>query len=169
MIELYFRNPWEVVYALHRTARKPCPHFTPWPGPENFGITIACTTKLALIISWGLTTPADFLKVLALGADAVYIGTIALYALSHTQVLKVLPWNPPVNLVFQESSGHKRLQVNQAATSLANFLTSCTLEIAEAIKGLGKNSVVEVTRHDLVALDPDTAAAAGVPLAYRTP
>lgn len=125
--------------------------------------------KVSLIVGGGLTTPGDFLKVLALGADAVYIGSIALYALAHTQVLKVLPWNPPVNIVFQGSPEHKRLNVNQAAASLANFLTSCALEMAEAIKALGKNSVAEVTRHDLVALDPNTAAAAGVPLAYRAP
>ncbi|TDA69382.1 MAG: FMN-binding glutamate synthase family protein [Clostridia bacterium] len=125
--------------------------------------------QVSLIVGGGLTTPGDFLKVLALGADTVYIGSIALFALAHTQVLKVLPWKPPVSIVFQDSPEHKRLRVNQAATSLANFLNSCALEMAEGIKALGKSSVTEVTRHDLVALDPTTAAAAGVPLAYRTP
>ncbi|WP_258871648.1 glutamate synthase-related protein, partial [Halobacillus trueperi] len=37
--------------------------------------------KYQLIVSGGLTTPGHFLKALAIGADAVYIGSIALMAI----------------------------------------------------------------------------------------
>jgi len=56
--------------------------------------------KVSLLITGGLATPGDFLKAVALGADAVYIGSIALFAMAHTQVLKAFPWEPPPDVVF---------------------------------------------------------------------
>jgi len=55
---------------------------------------------VSLLITGGLATPGDFLKAVALGADAVYIGSIALFAMAHTQVLKAFPWEPPPDVVF---------------------------------------------------------------------
>jgi glutamate synthase domain-containing protein 2 len=47
--------------------------------------------KVTLIAGGGLYTPGSFLKTIALGADIVYIGSIALFAMAHTQVLKPCP------------------------------------------------------------------------------
>ena len=47
--------------------------------------------QISLIVSGGLLVPGHFLKVLALGADAVYVGSAMLFAVSHTQVLKCPP------------------------------------------------------------------------------
>src|SRR5699024_8854790 len=41
---------------------------------------------ISLIVSGGLNTPGDFLKAIALGADAIYIGSAMLYAINHTQI-----------------------------------------------------------------------------------
>jgi glutamate synthase domain-containing protein 2 len=49
----------------------------------------------SVIASGGLTTPGHFLKAMALGADADYIGSIALMALLQTQMTKALPTEPP--------------------------------------------------------------------------
>ena len=40
--------------------------------------------QISLIVSGGLLVPGHFLKVLALGADAVYLGSAILFAVSHT-------------------------------------------------------------------------------------
>lgn len=44
--------------------------------------------KVSLLIGGGLSTPGEFLKALALGADAVYLGTAPLVAVTHTQLLR---------------------------------------------------------------------------------
>ena len=44
--------------------------------------------RFSVIAAGGLKTPGDFLKAMALGADAVYIGSIAVFAAIHTQVAK---------------------------------------------------------------------------------
>lgn len=125
--------------------------------------------RISLIVGGGLFTPGDYLKVLALGADAVYIGTIALFALAHTQTLRSLPWEPPTQLVFFEGKQAHRLDPHEAAHHLANYLRSCTREMAVAVRALGKRSVRDVGRDDLTALDPQTAEVAELPLAYREP
>lgn len=123
--------------------------------------------RVTLIASGGLTTPEHFLKALALGADAVYIATVCLFAIAHKQVFTPLPWEPPVELVFETGKYKDRLDVEVAARSLANFLDSCTQEMITATRALGKTALAQVTRADLVALDRRTAEITGVKLAYR--
>lgn len=119
--------------------------------------------KVDLIISGGLYTPGDFLKALALGADAVGIGTIALFAMAHTQVLEALPFEPPIQVVYQKGIYQKKFDIDKGARHLANYLTSCTEEMREAVRALGKTSISQVSRDDLLALDRNTAEIAGVP------
>ena len=47
--------------------------------------------KVSLVVGGGLIKPGDFAKCLALGADAVIIGTITAIVQSHTQVTKAFP------------------------------------------------------------------------------
>lgn len=124
--------------------------------------------KITLIASGGLYTPGSFLKALALGANAVYIGSIALFAMSHTQVLKALPWEPPTQVVFAQSKYGNKLNIKEAAKSLTNFLLSCNEEIKEGIRALGKTSLQDVNKSDLVSLDPVIAEAIGVPFAAKS-
>ncbi len=57
--------------------------------------------RVSLIVSGGIHTPGECLKALALGADAVALGSPLLFASSHTQgSQKVLPWEPPTELAF---------------------------------------------------------------------
>lgn len=124
--------------------------------------------KVSLIAGGGLFTPGAFLKALALGADAVYIGSIALFAMSHTQVLKAMPWEPPTQVVFAQSKYGKGFKINEAAKSLSNFLISCNEELKEGIRALGKTSLREINKDDLVSLDPIIAQLVGVPLASES-
>ena len=58
--------------------------------------------QISLIVSGGLLVPGHFLKVLALGADAVYLGTAILFAVTHTQSLNALPFEPPTQVVWYQ-------------------------------------------------------------------
>lgn len=119
-------------------------------------------SDVSLVVGAGYFTPGACLKALALGADAIYLGTVPLFALVHRQIGKVMPWEPLTQLVDYNSRYNKRLDVNLAAQSVANVLKSMTLEMEEGIRGLGKTSLAEIGPNDLVALDGWTAEVTGV-------
>jgi len=118
------------------------------------------------LIGGGINTPGDALKALALGADAVYIGTAALWAMTHTQVVKTIPFEPPTVLAFYSGRMADQFNKEEAAYYLSNFLTSFSEEIQVAVKGLGKTNVHDVNKSDLVALDETTSKITKVPLAF---
>lgn len=124
------------------------------------------TDRISLIASGIMRTPGDILKVLALGADAAYIGSAALFAVSHTQVLKAMPFEPPTQVVWNDGKYAADFNVAEGAKSLAKYLNSCREELMEGIRALGKTSVSQVNREDLFALDELTAKGIGVPMAY---
>lgn len=119
--------------------------------------------KISLIISGGLYVPGDFLKAIALGADAVALGSAILYAMTHTQVLKALPWIPPTELVFYTGKKAKHFDVEAGAKNAANFLKSCVKEMEIGIRALGKKSIHEVDHKDLAFNDKQMADLWGIP------
>ncbi len=122
--------------------------------------------RVSVIASGGLFTPGDYLKALALGADAVALGTVALLAAIHTQLTKVLPWEPPTQLLWTGGSAVEAFDAEKASVYVANLLNASVEEMKLAVLCLGKKAIAEVNREDLVALDPETARLTGIPLAY---
>ncbi|MGI6226076.1 MAG: FMN-binding glutamate synthase family protein [Peptococcales bacterium] len=123
--------------------------------------------KVSLIMAGGFYNPGQMLKALALGADAVYIGAIALFGMAHTETLKAVPFEPPPSVVFYQGYFKNKLNAKKGAQHLAKFLTACNEEIIEGVRALGKNSIKEVTKEDLFALDAYTAEIVGIPVGYR--
>jgi len=101
-----------------------------------------------------------------LGADAAYIGGAALFAVSHTQVLKAIPFEPPTQLVWYDGKNASQFNAAEGAKSLGKFLNSCREELIVGIRALGKTSVAQVNKEDLFALDEFVAKGVGVPTAY---
>ncbi|EIW17969.1 MULTISPECIES: FMN-binding glutamate synthase family protein [Pelosinus] len=118
--------------------------------------------RFSVIIAGGLTTPGHFLKALALGADAVYIGTIALLAALHTQMTKALPQAPPSQMLLYTGKLTDKLHIDAAANHLANFLSSCKSEMQLAVQAVGKKSIKELNRSDLVTVEKDLAEFAAI-------
>lgn len=123
--------------------------------------------KVSLIVCGLIRTPEEVLKVLALGADAVYMGTSSLFALSHTQSLKAAPFEPPTEVVWHDSSLTDDLDVDKAAKTLGNFLKACADEMSEGVRALGKTDIKDVCREDLVALNQPYGEIFGIPLAWE--
>ena len=119
-------------------------------------------SQISLVMSGGYFTPGQCLKALALGADAIYLGTVPLFALGHGQTSKVLPWEPPTTLIYYDSPTKTQLNIDQAATSVTNTLQSMVVEMQDAMRALGKSSLKELSPDDLVALDSFTAQVTGV-------
>lgn len=119
--------------------------------------------KVSLIIGGGLFTPGDFLKCLALGADAVIIGTIAAsLTMSNVQVLKSSSWEPPTGILYRDGKEADQYHPDQGGTTLNNYFQSCRAEMEAIARSLGKSSFNDIGRDDLVALDPLYAEAARI-------
>ncbi|HZK23912.1 MAG TPA: FMN-binding glutamate synthase family protein, partial [Oscillospiraceae bacterium] len=74
--------------------------------------------KVTLIASGKMRTPGDVLKACALGADAVYMGATALFAVAHTQVLKPLPFEPPTQIVWHNGKYAKQFSIKKGTKYL---------------------------------------------------
>ncbi len=117
---------------------------------------------ISVLAAGGLKTPGEFLKALALGADAVYVGFAALMALAAAQMTRVLPWAPPEALFYESGPSKQRLETVPAAAALTRFLASSADEMRYGVQALGHTRLAELGRDDMVALDPWVAAITGV-------
>jgi glutamate synthase domain-containing protein 2 len=140
------------VFAIHRAVK--------WMQKHGF------KDRISLVASGGIRTPGDALKVKALGADACQIGAIALVALSHNQVHKPLPFEPPTSLTWFGEKYSDQFDIETGARALQNFFESCKLEMAEGIRALGKTSLSQVNREDLVTTNEMFAKGLGIPMVY---
>ncbi|HHY83598.1 MAG TPA: FMN-binding glutamate synthase family protein [Clostridiales bacterium] len=122
--------------------------------------------RVSLIACGRIRTPGDALKVKALGADACQVGSIALVALSHNQVHKPLPFEPPTSLAWYGEAYADQFDIETGARSLQNFFESCKLEMAEGIRALGKTSLSQVCRDDLMTTNEMYARALNIPMVY---
>lgn len=137
--------------------------------------------QVQLIVSGGIRNGADVAKAMALGADAVAIGTAALVALgdNHPRLddeLKKIgsaagyydDWQngrDPAGITTQDPELSKRLDPVEAGRRLANYLRVLVLEAQTMARACGKSHLHNLDPEDLVALTVEAAAMARVPLA----
>lgn len=127
------------------------------------------TSDVSLIATGGLVTPGDYLKALALGANAVYIGTTAVMAVVGDQMTKVLPFEAPTGLAVYNAKATEELDVERGAMNLFNYLNAATQEMGLVCYSLGKTSLSDVNKSDLCTLDPFLARATGIDLGFVAP
>ena len=137
--------------------------------------------KVQLIVSGGIRNGADVAKCMALGADAVAIGTAALVALGcndpkwesdYQRIGSAAGFyddyqdgKDPAGISTQDPDLMARLDPVAGGQRLANYLRVLTLEAQTLARACGKNDLRNLEPEDLVALTVESAAMARVPLA----
>lgn len=97
--------------------------------------------KASLVAAGGFRSSADVLKAIALGADAVYIGTAALIALGCHMCQKCYTGKCTWGIATQDPYLKKRLNPEIGARRLTNLLRAWALEMKEMLGGMGMNSI----------------------------
>ncbi len=97
--------------------------------------------QVSLIAAGSIRSSADVVKAIALGADAVYIGTAALVAMGCHLCQKCYTGKCNWGIATQDPYLTKRLNPNIGSRRLANLIRAWSLEIKEMLGGMGINAI----------------------------
>ncbi|KUK01591.1 MAG: glutamate synthase-related protein [Methanobacteriales archaeon] len=120
--------------------------------------------EIDLIITGGIRSGADVAKAMAMGADAVYIGTGAMIAMGCRACRMCYTGKCPVGVATQDPELRKRLDVDTAARRVANYIKAMTEETKMLAQLAGHDDIRQFNPDDLRALDTNTAAITGLKL-----
>ncbi|MEM7643861.1 MAG: glutamate synthase-related protein [Pseudomonadota bacterium] len=117
---------------------------------------------VTLVITGGLRKPADFIKALALGADAVAVSNAAMQAIGCIAMRACHTNNCPVGIASQKPHLVSRLVVETSARQLANFFAASVELMQVMARACGHDHVSGFNADDLTTWDRNMADLSGV-------
>lgn len=120
-------------------------------------------STVSLVASGHVHSAADIAKLMALGADAVALGSVALLALTHGQVSGVLPGRGPTSLIFSGPGDRTRIfDRDLAAERLISWVEATEQELKTICASVGVTDIRDLGRHHLVTDTREAAIALGL-------
>ncbi|WP_298966305.1 glutamate synthase-related protein [uncultured Roseibium sp.] len=117
---------------------------------------------VTLVITGGLRKPADFLKALALGADAVAISNSAMQAIGCIAMRACHTNNCPVGIATQKPHLVNRLQIEKSARQLTNFFDASVELMQVMARACGYSHLNQFCEEDLTTWKREIADLSGV-------
>ncbi len=147
---------------------------------------VGLVDEVDLVVAGGIRNGGDVAKCLALGATACALGTAALMALNCNKHIEGVTdyegtigvpagecyhchtGRCPVGVATQDIELRARLDIEEAALRVYNFLHTLTMEVQLLARACGKTNIHNLEPEDLAALTHEASAMAKVPLAGTT-
>lgn len=117
---------------------------------------------VTLVITGGLRKPADFIKALALGADAIAVSNSAIQAIGCLGMRACHTDNCPVGIATQKEHLVARLIVDKSAERLKNFFEASTDLIRVMARACGHSHINQFNKQDLTTWKKDMADLSGI-------
>jgi glutamate synthase domain-containing protein 2 len=112
---------------------------------------------VSLVITGGLRMPEDFVKALALGADAIALGNTAIQAVGCVAARMCHTNNCPSGVATQKEHLRKRLDVEVGATRLATFFGASTQLMQALARACGHDALSKFSQRDITTWKRDMA------------
>lgn len=119
---------------------------------------------ITLMLMGGIKDGVDAAKAIALGADAVAIGTAAILAGSCIACVQCHSNKCPTGITTHKEDLEARYEIERNAQWIADFLRNMSLELAAITLACGKTNCHDLNRDDLRALTPEASGITGVPM-----
>jgi glutamate synthase domain-containing protein 2 len=117
---------------------------------------------VTLVITGGLRLPADFVKALALGADAVAVSNSALQAIGCLGMRACHTNNCPVGIATQKPELRRRLKIDRGAKQLNNFFRASTELMQVLARACGHRHLSQLAVDDLTTWKREMAHLTGI-------
>jgi glutamate synthase (NADPH/NADH) large chain len=119
--------------------------------------------QLPIVLMGGIQNGVDAAKAIALGASAVGLGTAMLVAGGCTGCMDCSSGNCPIGMATQNETFRRRLEIRKVALKMHAYLESFRWQLSAVAAALGHTDIRQLSREDLVALTPETAAMTRLP------
>jgi glutamate synthase domain-containing protein 2 len=117
---------------------------------------------VTLVITGGLRLPVDFVKAMALGADAVAVSNSALQAIGCLGMRACHTNNCPVGIATQKPHLRQRLRIEKGSQQLNNFFRASTELMQVMARACGHSHLNQLSVNDLTTWNRDMAHLTGV-------
>ena len=117
---------------------------------------------ISLVITGGLRLPADFIKALALGADAIAVSNAAIQAIGCLGMRACHTNNCPVGIATQKPELRARLKIEKGAQQLNNFFRASTELMQVMARACGHTHLNQFNQNDLTTWKREMADLSGV-------
>ena len=124
---------------------------------------------VTLVITGGLRTESDFVKALAMGADAVAVANSAIQAIGCLGMRACHTNNCPVGIATQKPSLRSRLIVEKSADQLKNWFEATVHLMKMLARACSHDKLSGFSIDDLTTWKQDIAYLTGVPYGGVTP